>query len=107
MKGFVAHSCTDSQEVRGVVEEIAKLIRPNAIYLYNHKRTLSGQIASFKLCVIADCVKEAAERQIYREIDCMIPYDIILYTPEEWQQLTDRPDTFAHKISRTGTVVYG
>lgn len=96
-----------SQEVAEVVEQIIRLISPMRIYLYNQRIDAKYITTSFKLCIIAAVEdKYVAERDIYMEIDCDIPFDILLYSPEEWEELTSHTASFAHRIKRTGTVVY-
>ncbi|MGI6404246.1 MAG: hypothetical protein ACOX0K_08605 [Oscillospiraceae bacterium] len=91
-----------------VVQEIARLLSPRTIYLYNQKYNPKGEQTSFKLCVIAQVAdKEQAERDIYRQVDCPIPFDILLYTPQEWERLTGDSSTFASRIQNEGTIVYG
>jgi hypothetical protein len=98
---------TKSPAVMGVVGEIVSLLAPRKIYLYNQRINDKQVITSFKLCVIAEVEnKIATERSIYLEIDCDIPFDILLYTPEEWEALTAMPTSFASKIRTTGTVIY-
>lgn len=93
--------------VVSVVKSIAALCKPRRIYLYNQRINSRQVTTSFKLCIVADVEdKFAAERDIYREIDCDIPFDILIYTPEEWEELTANDNSFAHKISKSGTVVY-
>jgi hypothetical protein len=90
-----------------VAEEIVELLAPRKIYLYNQRISDKLATSSFKLCIIAEVEeKSAAEHRIYLEIDCDIPFDILLYTPAEWETLTAIPTSFASKICATGTVIY-
>lgn len=96
------------QHIGPVVRQLADLLRPSLIYLYNQKHNLRGEITAFKLCAVAPVAdKPAAEREVYRSVDCDIPFDILLYTPREWEELIADADTFARQIVETGTVVYG
>ncbi len=93
--------------IRPVVCAVAALLRPRRIYLYNQKRSLKGEITAFKLCAVAPLAnKEEAERDVYRQVDSAIPYDILLYTPEEWAALTADPASYASHINTNGTEVY-
>lgn len=94
--------------IESVVGEIVDLLSPQTIYLYNRKLNPKGELTSFKLCVISDLSdREQAERDIYRKVDCPIPFDILLYTPQEWEHLREDPATFASRIQQEGTVLYG
>ena len=46
--------------------------------------------------------REEAERLIYREVDSPVPFDVVIYTPGQWEQALSLPDSFASQISRTG-----
>lgn len=97
-----------SEKVAVVVEEIAERFRPKKIYLFTQKFSPAGETLSFKLCVVGDFKdKEAAEKEMYLEIDSEIPFDLVLYTQKEWNQLLEVKTSFARKIFLTGTVVYG
>ena len=90
-----------------VVDRIVELVQPDTVYLYNQRINARDVITAFKVCIVADVAdKSAAERTIYLQIDCDIPFDILLYTPEEWQSLTQSATSFAYKIQQSGTVVY-
>lgn len=94
--------------VRRVVKRLLPLLEPEAIYMYNRKVSAQGVTDSFKLCVIADVLdKQAAELAVYRQIDCEVPFDLLLYTPEEWREFIAQEDSFAHRIYMTGTILYG
>jgi hypothetical protein len=96
-----------SPEVTAVVEEIAALAKPTVIYLYNQRVDAGCRTTSFKLCVVAGVEdKDRAMREIYRGVDCVAPFDVLIYTDAEWRELTEVPTTFASKIMRTGTVMY-
>lgn len=97
-----------SGPVLEVAEAIGREFHPRAIYLYNQKFGANGGSLSFKLCVVGDFEdKERVEREIYRSIDSETPFHLLLYTWEEWCGLQEKPGSFAEKICRTGTLVYG
>jgi len=85
---------------------IIELTNPEMVYLYNLKTGISSQVTSFKLCLIADCEKSEIERRIYLNVDCDIPYDVLIYTGLEWDALSGDPQSFAHKIKHTGRLLY-
>ena len=95
-------------EITGVVDKIAELQKPYKIYLFSNKRGEKGKTSGFKLCVIAEhCERSEAERDIYLKVDSEVPFDIVLYTPAEWAELTVRKGSFAEKVAKTGALVYG
>ncbi|MGI5894741.1 MAG: hypothetical protein ACOX6P_09140 [Candidatus Merdivicinus sp.] len=96
-----------SPHVSCLTKEIATLCDPEKIYLFNAKRSLAGNVTSFKLCIIADTESKAAlERRIYLELDCEIPYDLVLYTPNEWGEFLQKPHSFAGEIKEKGVLLY-
>lgn len=101
--------CADphSRAIMSVVNEIVELIHPKKIYLYNLRSSAAGTTTSFKLCVVGDFTdKSEAERELYLKIDSVVPFDIILYTPFEWDALCARSESFASRISLSGTILY-
>lgn len=102
------HGYKQSANVALVTDAIVKMLDPTKIYLYNQRLDNKGHTASFKLCVILQTDdKHAAEQDIYLNIDCDVPFDVLLYTPEEWEEHTHVPSAFASKIKQMGAVLYG
>lgn len=95
-------------EISHVAGQIVQMVQPQRIYLYKQRTSASGDTTGFKLCVVGSFEsKAAAERDIYLNIDCDVPYDVILYTADEWERLCGRTYSFASRIARMGTVIYG
>lgn len=98
----------DSGQIAQVVEKVIEMLTPQKIILYNRKSAVGGEISGFKICIIAgisDRVK--TERDIYLNIDCDVPFDVLLYTPEEWERLRRQAGSFAARIAQNGKVLYG
>ena len=80
---------------------------PDKIILFSQKKDLSGMVTSFKLCIISPADnKEEIERSVYLDADCEIPFDLLIYTRDEWEQLIGELGSFAWKLNRTGLVIY-
>lgn len=95
------------QNVSCVCDAIVQKFSPEKIILFNRKQNVSGDTRSFKLCVIKETQdKEDMERRVYLEIECEVPFDVLIYTPEEWAALSAEPESFAHRILAKGMVVY-
>lgn len=91
-----------------VVEQIVYNFGPKKVILFSRKDDLSGNCLSFKLCILLNCKdKMEVEKQIYINTDSEIPFDIIVYTPDEFEENLDVIGSFAAKVNRTGIVVYG
>lgn len=98
----------DSTVLKEVTAEIIDLMKPEMIYLYNSKKNSGGQLTSFKLAIILETENKLEdERKAYRYIDSDVPFDLLLYTCEEWTELLEQPLSFASRIMSTGTKLYG
>ena len=94
--------------VKEVCDRIYQEFLPLKVILFNVKRSGSGRIRGFKVCIVAETAKkELLEKRIYLDIDCEIPFDVLVYTPTEWAELTKQKNSFANRIMQEGTCVYG
>ena len=91
-----------------LADRISDLCQPEEIWLYSRKIDLKGNTTSFKLCVVIGGEdKAAAESAIYLHLDCPIPYDVTVYTAEEWAEAGQNPRSFARGILTKGQKLYG
>ena len=75
--------------------------------LFNVKHSPNGEVKGFKLCVVMETADKAGdEKRIYLDIDSDIPFDVLVYTPREWDALLLEQHSFANRIMREGTCVY-
>jgi predicted nucleotidyltransferase len=94
--------------IKTVCDSIVDMLDPLEIILFSVKRGSDGREKSFKLCVVVDTAdKLEAEKRIYLGVDSDVPFDVLVYTPEEWDELTAQSNSFARRISEEGTYVYG
>ena len=94
--------------VQETCKQITTLFSPEFIYLFNAKRGINGTVTSFKLCIVLDFEdKEEYEKKIYLESNCPVPFDVILYTPEQWKKCLQDSMSFANTIVKTGVKIYG
>ena len=80
------------------------------IYLISLKVDNLGEVKSFKLgLIVDDNVKSTSELagQLYFDVDCELPFDLVIYTEGEFNSLKGDIGTFAWKIENSGTVLYG
>ena len=95
-----------SPEIMDVALRIRELCGPQSIFLYNRREGLRGATTAFKLCLVVETEDKAAlERTIYLEVDSEVPFDVLLYTPEEWEICSKDTAAFACKIKETGVVL--
>ncbi len=96
------------EDIKNVVDTIVERFSPQKIYLFSNKRKGVGKSAGFKLCIVVESENmHELERQIYLEVDCDVPFDIVLYKPTTWAELMERKGSFATRIDESGVVVYG
>lgn len=95
-------------EISKVVNSIVEQFGPTKIYIFSNKRGEKGKTAGFKLCVILKCDDRCEmEQKIYLGVESEVPFDIVLYSPEDWNALCESKGSFAQKIAKTGVLVYG
>ncbi len=96
-----------SPHVEQLTEEIVRLCAPEKIYLFHIKVNLENEVTSFKLCIVAHTEeKKELERRIYLQLDCALPFDFVLYTPEEWEVFLNTPHSFAGEVQGKGVLIY-
>ena len=100
--------CTDCPEqLKGLRDEIVRLLRPERIILFNRKQNTQGTLTAVKLCVVIPAGDTGeAEQKLYMSLDLDMPFDILVYTREEWDRLVATPLSFAGRIRQTGSVLY-
>ncbi len=94
--------------IEETVEKIVELFSPSKVIEYNTKYDMDGKLSSFKLCIVGKIEdKRKMLTRIFDEVDSEIPYDVLLYTDEQFNQLKDSYDAFASRINQRGRVRYG
>lgn len=97
-----------NDEIKSVAQQIKKMTDVKKIMLFHTKNNVHGNLSGFKMCVITDTAdKVMLELKIYREIESDIPFDVVIYTPHEWECLSAENGTFAHKVEKTGCEIIG
>ena len=95
-------------EIRKVCEEIKNKFKTQKIIIYSKKNDLMGHISSFKICAVIDTPNILqCESEIYGSVDSDLPFDVLIYTPEQWEKYSVQKDSFASKIAHTGVIVDG
>ena len=77
------------QVIEQTVNRIVELFHPSRVIEYNTKYDMDGNISAFKLCIVGD-----------------IPYDVLLYTDEQFRELTEDDGAFASHVNQKGRVRY-
>jgi hypothetical protein len=97
-----------NETIKTVCDEIVKNFGPEKVILYNVKRSVGGEIRGFKICVIVETENRLdTEKHIYLDVDSDIPFDVLVYTPAEWDELQNEKTSFACRIIKEGTYIHG
>ncbi len=96
------------EEYQRIIEEVRSIVNPDMLVLYGTKRDIAtGNVKDIDLSIVAEVSdKTTLEHDLYLAIASDVSFDIIVYTPAEWDTLTSDPQSFAHRILQKGTVVY-
>lgn len=101
---------SDNELINRTASEIQEICSPLNIILVSNKVNTDGDLVSFKLVIVVDDSVESTselECRLYMQVDCDIPYDIVLYKHSEWNKFKNDIGTFAWKIYNTGAYIYG
>ena len=94
--------------IQETVDKIVELFSPSKVIEYNTKYGMDGRLLSFQLCIVGKITdKRRMLTRIFDEVDSDIPYDVLLYTDEQFEQLKDSSDAFASRVNQRGRVRYG
>ncbi len=93
--------------VQEVLKQVIAIAKPEAVFLYNCKHDLDGELTSFKLCVICEYENKRRLLTDIFDVDCETPFDVLLYTKEQFRQLRDDTSAFANRVFTKGKMLYG
>lgn len=98
----------DTNDMLGrLKDDIVRACAPAKVILFSEKFKPSGVLSSVKLCVIiddGDAIK--VEHRLYVEVESELPFDVLVYTKEQWNRLLENNLSFAASIENTGRVLY-
>ena len=94
------------EQIKSLCDEIVDIVSPSKIILFSQKNTLSGELISFKLCIIAEGNSAEIEGKIYLKTSCDLHYDALVYSGVDWARLICDADSFAARINKVGSVLY-
>lgn len=98
-----------------VIKNTAQLLKKSCgeikkIFLISYKVNNDAELTSFKLALILDDIAEnlpELECRLYLEVDCELPFDLVIYKESEFERLKSEIGTFAWKIENSGAEIYG
>ena len=100
------------QDIRSTLETILSLLSPTQVYLFGVKKSECDDcVTDFDLGVVTPLIRTDGDRlalvkQINLELDTDTPFDLFLYSPSEWEALTQDESSFASRIKRKGRLLY-
>lgn len=99
----------DHREIQSIKEQVIRLFKPDKILMFGSQAKGSAiRKSDIDLCIILNTDnKRALLADMYLKIDTNRPLDLILYTPEEWNQVVGESGTFAYTIAEKGKEIYG
>ena len=91
------------ENIRQTARSLAGRFSPERLILFSRKTDLEGKTASYKLCMVAAVAdKQAAQREIFAVQEEGPPFEVLIYTPQEWARELPRPGSFAGRVQRMG-----
>lgn len=99
----------NSKEISYICQRIKECFDVEKLIVFGVKRReKDSSITDVDICVIAKDIddKKSWLKKAYLEIDSDIPYDLFLYTLNEWNDCIKQTKSFASRIERKGLVVY-
>jgi Predicted nucleotidyltransferases len=96
-------------EVKLVLGQLVEGFTPERIYLFgSFSREEQHADSDIDICVVMPAEnKRRLLTELYLAVECGRPVDILLYTPEEWEESLCDAHSFAHKIHNEGVLLYG
>lgn len=98
-----------------IIQKTSELLLKNCdsikkMFLISFKVDNESNLTSFKLALIlADETDNLPELEcrLYLEVDCDVPFDMVIYRHSEFEKLKNEIGTFAWKIDNSGAMLYG
>lgn len=98
-----------NNEVEYIKNQIIQKHAPEKIIVFGSvAKGVFTDNSDIDLCIIKDTDnKRELLTEIYISIDSTIPFDLVLYTSEEWNKCVNDKTSFAYNINNTGVKIYG
>ncbi len=93
-----------------LIEQLKEIFNAEKVYVFGVKYNAENEVTDFDVCIVADfkeCERNALLKRAYIETDFDVPFDIFLYTPNDFDELAEEPASFVSRILRIGRLYYG
>jgi predicted nucleotidyltransferase len=98
------------EQLDHIVKRILKLYQPEKIILFgSYANGTALENSDLDLFLVKDTKESPVDRSAALRIglrDFLLPMDILIYTPEEFEKDKDRKYTFVHEVFKSGKVLY-
>lgn len=99
----------NKEEIKKAIVSSYKKINPEKIILFGSwGRDEADQYSDLDIVVIYETKKRFLDRleELYLMWDIPVSFDILAYTPEEFDRMLKEKNPFIDKINREGEIVY-
>lgn len=96
-------------EIKKITSQIINIYNPQKLIMFGSQaKNTANNESDIDLCLV---IKTSDKRNLltdmYLNIDCDKPFDLLLYTPDEWKECVLDHMSFAYVINKEGIVLYG
>ena len=95
--------------IESIAKKLVKEFSPDKVVLFGSTvNEVPRNPSDIDLCVVIETDnRRELLAQMYLSLDSEIPVDIVLYTPNEWEQCRKDTCCLAYVIDQEGVVLYG
>lgn len=96
-------------EINSIKEQIVFHYVPSKIILFGSQaKGTATRKSDIDLCIVKDTSnKRDLLTDMYLNIESSKPFDLLLYTEDEWSECVNDTSSFAYLINKRGTIIYG
>jgi len=96
-------------ELEKITQQFIDRYQPEKIFLFGSQaKSSSGRNSDIDLCVIVEVAdKRKLLTDIYLNIVSDLPFDVLLYSPGEWDRCVADRTSFAYQIIKEGVMLHG
>ncbi|WP_243155974.1 nucleotidyltransferase domain-containing protein [Clostridium sp. C2-6-12] len=98
-----------NKEIDYIKKQVIEKYNPKEIILFGSlAKGTFRENSDIDICIIMDVAnKRDLLTNMYIEIESNIPFDLVLYTSQEWDNCVNDKSSFAYSIINTGVKIYG
>jgi predicted nucleotidyltransferase len=97
------------KEIDYIKTQFLSIYFPQKLFLFGSQANEKASITSdIDICVVMNTQdKRMLLTDMYMSIQSDKPFDLLLYTPDEWERCLEDKTSFAYKINKEGVRLYG